>query len=792
MKIPSSFPFFSRPKKYLTSNIRRSWIISYVIILLLPLAIHLFMYLKAYDTIKQQAQESQKAAVERLCSSMDNEFQRVEEAISTLSYDVNLNYLLNAHGLESFEQNYATASRLYDLNESLLLKIPSDGIVCDYYIFSPKNSLIFHNSGVNEIAQYQKLPGSYTGQLYEICQSLSPQTLNLFVFEPEPDVSYMALMYPLPYSYLPKGYIVLLLEHTELNDMLQSLYPQQNSQIYLVDENYQTLNHPASASHTGMFSGFDFSHGSVLSELPGESGKFLTYSAASDVLPLHYICTLPESIATANLIYMRHSLWISVLFCLIGAVFLISIFTRYNYSPWQKLVSTIENLSKSEVPNDANEYQIVLNALIDTYQKKATIEEVFYHQNRTLYTFYLARMLTGHIGIENMDEELLENMETQLQLSNYTVLLSLTDVEDNWSSNHTELVKDTYLSFFETQIVQKLQDALGDSFTISFTEVYDYTACIIGMKESTAENWQAQISSAMETIRQELSENLHVQYCFAFSNLHHNISELSAAWDEAFSSISLCVMNQENHLVFYEDVTFNDAGNYTYPAKSEQALINLIQIGHQQEAEAQIRTLLEETAKHFPVFETAKCIASDILCSVTKAFSHLPDASREHIQVQYYSIVESFMQSNSYQKLQQRLLEACALVCEQFRQSADATTPQSAWIPKIEEQLAANLYNENLNVMFLSHKLGVSSKYLSSIYMEANGVSIMDTIHKRRIEKFKELICKENMNIQDAAMAVGYHSIATLNRWVKKYEGVTPGQLKAIGNHADSQPCDSR
>lgn len=42
------------------------------------------------------------------------------------------------------------------------------------------------------------------------------------------------------------------------------------------------------------------------------------------------------------------------------------------------------------------------------------------------------------------------------------------------------------------------------------------------------------------------------------------------------------------------------------------------------------------------------------------------------------------------------------------------------------------------------------------------------------------------MNIQDAAMAVGYHSIATLNRWVKKYEGVTPGQLKAIGNHTDS------
>ena len=56
----------------------------------------------------------------------------------------------------------------------------------------------------------------------------------------------------------------------------------------------------------------------------------------------------------------------------------------------------------------------------------------------------------------------------------------------------------------------------------------------------------------------------------------------------------------------------------------------------------------------------------------------------------------------------------------------------------------------------------------------------MDTIHKKRIEKFKELISNDDMNISDAAAAVGYTSIATLNRWVKKYEGVTPGQLKIL------------
>ena len=65
--------FFLRfPAKYTSANIRRSWILSYVIILLLPLVINSFVYLNAYDTIKLQAQEAQKSALERFRLKMDN------------------------------------------------------------------------------------------------------------------------------------------------------------------------------------------------------------------------------------------------------------------------------------------------------------------------------------------------------------------------------------------------------------------------------------------------------------------------------------------------------------------------------------------------------------------------------------------------------------------------------------------------------------------------------------------------------------------------------------------------
>lgn len=772
--------FIKKIKDYTFGSMRRSWVVSYLIILLLPLALNAVVYRNAYTTIKHQARESQKSAVERLSTNMDNEFKRIEEFVSVLSYDINMNYLLNASGLDSFKQSYATASRLYDLNESLLLNLPSSSFISDFYIFSPKNSLVFHNSGVNEISRYGELPGNYAKLLYETCQSLDTKSVQLFSVAPEQGTSCMAVLYPLPYSYLPKGYMVILMDSEELNRTMLSLYSQENSQIYLVDENYSMLTGSDPLSETDAFSHYDFSNDSVRGRLPHTDDTLLMRSASSGILPLHYICTLPESVATANLIYMRHSLWISAFFCLAGGGFLIILLSRYNYSPWQKLMTTIEELSKSSVQNGTNEFQIVLNTLTSIYQEKATIEEVFHRQNRTVYSYYLTRLLKGRMGIEELEETVLENMEQQLQLANYTVLISLADVKDNWTSSHTELVTDAYLSFFETQIAQKLQDALGASFSIGFAEVYDYTACIIGMTPEEADTWQVQLSSAMEMIASDLSENLDVQYYFAFSSLHHSITEMYTAWEEAFSSISLSVMNQEKALTFYEDVDFSDPGSYAYPQKMEQTLINFIQIGQNEEAAELIRSLSDEIAKQFPVFETAKCTASDVLCSVTKAFTHLPDSAREQLQNQYYGIVESFMQANSYKKLQKKLLEAASLVASGYSSAVDTDSPQSTWIPRIDQELEANLCDENLNVMFLAHRLGVSSKYISSLYLEAKGVSIVDTIHRRRIEKFKELICAKDMNIADAAAAVGYNSIATLNRWVKKYEGVTPGQLKSI------------
>lgn len=764
----------------LNKRVLRSWIISYVIILILPLCINLYVYMQAYNTIREQAENSLQTSLVKLKSDMDKELSRYTEFVLKIAVDIDINFFLDASGMSSFSQSYATASRIFNMSESLKLYEPTESLITDYYIFSNGNDLVWHNNGISEIADCTDLSTNYTQLIEEQCQDLNMTAINIFTITPSSD-SYIILTYPLPYKYIPKGYIAILLDNAQVSEYMNQVASINDSQVYLADDAYRLICSSGELTNTEVFISYDFSNNIIRENYMGEDTLF--YILASDILDINYICTLPVSTATQNLIYHRNSLLISVLCTILGGGIFIAYVTKRNYSPIERLIATIKEHSSTLIEENNNEYQVVFDTLKDIYKEKATIEQVVKRQNKTLYSYYLSRLLKGNIGLLDTDEKITAEMEKQILLDNYTVLLTLTDVKSDWMKIHNEFAESAYLAFFETQFMHRLQEYLGENYSIAYAEIYDFNACIIGMKGDCTADWQTNIKSALDQIVTDLKSDYEFQYYLSLSNLHQSITEMSVAYDEAFSAISYSIMDQDWRIVFYEDIQQNEPIKAFYQSDSEQRLINLVQTGNEDGTVQVTNQLLDEIAKGQPTFESAKCAACNIMCSLTKTLEHIKASDDITFKKEYYTIIDSFMRSNSFDKLRSKLLEAAKLLCTRFQIAASDPTAQHNWIAKIDEQLDKNIYNDNLNVMFLANQLNISSKYVSSLYYEAKGVSLIDTIHKRRIEHFKELITTTDMNINDAAAAVGYISIATLNRWMKKYEGITPGQLKKMGNN---------
>ena len=81
---------------------------------------------------------------------------------------------------------------------------------------------------------------------------------------------------------------------------------------------------------------------------------------------------------------------------------------------------------------------------------------------------------------------------------------------------------------------------------------------------------------------------------------------------------------------------------------------------------------------------------------------------------------------------------------------------------------------------FLSERLGHDYTYLSNLFSEVQGTTIEHFIIAHKIERVKELIIYNEMNITEIAYQMNYSSVAHLSNQFKKVTGLSPSHYKQL------------
>ena len=81
---------------------------------------------------------------------------------------------------------------------------------------------------------------------------------------------------------------------------------------------------------------------------------------------------------------------------------------------------------------------------------------------------------------------------------------------------------------------------------------------------------------------------------------------------------------------------------------------------------------------------------------------------------------------------------------------------------------------------FLSGKLNYNYTYLANLFSETKGMTIEHFIIIHKIEKVKELIIYDELNLTDIAYKMHYSSVAHLSNQFKKITGLTPSFFKTL------------
>ena len=101
-----------------------------------------------------------------------------------------------------------------------------------------------------------------------------------------------------------------------------------------------------------------------------------------------------------------------------------------------------------------------------------------------------------------------------------------------------------------------------------------------------------------------------------------------------------------------------------------------------------------------------------------------------------------------------------------------------------EEPLAIN-FSE-----FLSQKLNYDYTYLANLFSEVQGTTIEQFLIAHKIERVKEFLVYDELNLTEIAFKMHYSSVAHLSAQFKKVTGLTPSHFKQLKNKRRSMLDD--
>ncbi len=81
---------------------------------------------------------------------------------------------------------------------------------------------------------------------------------------------------------------------------------------------------------------------------------------------------------------------------------------------------------------------------------------------------------------------------------------------------------------------------------------------------------------------------------------------------------------------------------------------------------------------------------------------------------------------------------------------------------------------------YISEKLGLEYTHISKIFSEVKGITIEQFIIAHKIERVKELLLYDELNLTQISYMMNYSSVSHLSKQFKKVTGLTPSFFKQL------------
>lgn len=262
-----------------------------------------------------------------------------------------------------------------------------------------------------------------------------------------------------------------------------------------------------------------------------------------------------------------------------------------------------------------------------------------------------------------------------------------------------------------------------------------------------------------------------VEITMGVEEMRNDISELKEACEGAMSVLEGILTTGRGEIYFKTGIG-EETIDYYFPNDFQEKVKKYLKRNQTKELEELIDDIYQ---KNYDLAGNAKmyrALMDELHVSVMKVVKEVTQLHITHIQIEKYYALSTLKEVFEYYKV------ALVSIAETIQSTAKENDVTKELEKELFEYIEENYCDENLSLQALCDKFNVSSKYLLLLCKHKYGVTYLQYIQNKRIEKAQQLLREGVLSLTEIAIQCGYTNQLTFRRNFKAITGVNPSDAR--------------
>lgn len=758
-------------KRIVSSKIFRRFLISYLVILIIPIVAGFISYQVSLDTAEKYAIINSRQVLNQSRNIIEQNLDEIDRFVQQLSLDRDLNSVLNKNASDKNRM----VSTLRRLDEKISPYATTNEFLENYYIYIKNSDLII-------------MPGSVYYRPYHFYEDYNYMNLSITewretilnnerriipgqpYFQGDKSTNVITYIQPLPMSNLvnQKGSIIVPIENQLLNNLIAGIKEQFNGWAFILDKNHQLIS----------AKGIDKEKITPLKEILMKNeasthleDKTMMITEKSEKNDWLYVAGIPQKTLIQQAAPIKYITWtVTGMTFIIGL--LIALFFAYrNSRPINNIIKTLKEYAEPEAKNEYDFLQGNISKLIST---NTDLQMQLTEQKPLLRDAFLKQLLSGEITERNSNLHEFAN-QANVNLACDHGYVSILKVEGYEGMSSNEIFQE--LNAIRI-IIQQESKNLFDNFYVTTT--HSDKLVYIFFDQEDNKSLKKEMEKRFTSLQQVLLEEYRVLFKIGLGHAFHSLSDINRSYNEAKHAIDFASFSNEKQGIYWYDTIMKETTVYYYPLEYEFRLLKSLKDGEKAEGEQIIREVLEEN------FEN-KNLSADMHEQFLYELKGTFYKALDQYMFREMEITETLRRKlraisldEGITEMERRLLEVLHIYCDFVNKNREASN--HFMVKAIKEYVHQNFHHSDLTIYMIADHLSRPEKYISQIFKEETGEYLFEYLEKIRMDEAIKLLTNSSKTINEIATEAGYNSAHSFRRAFKRIYDMTPNQFRKTVN----------